>query len=183
MIEAEQTISINSAIENVWGYVNDIQKWASLMPGCRACTVVSPDDSRWTLKVGVGGLVRTVNVLVHVDQWNGPEQVNFSYKLEADPVVGGGSYMALRKTAQETEVTLKVRVQGSGPMAALWEAMSKPLLPQLAKSFAGQLKSEIEKATAVPAFDAGGSDRPSVLGAGIKRLRNLWDHVRMSFTR
>jgi hypothetical protein len=89
----------------------------------------------------------------------------------------------LRKTAQETEVTLKVRVQGSGPMAALWEAMSKPLLPQLAKSFAGQLKSEIEKATAARAFDAGGSDRPSVLGAGIKRLRNLWDHIRMSFTR
>ena len=183
MIEAEQRISINSAIENVWGYVNDIQKWASLMPGCRACTVINPDDSRWTLKVGVGGLVRTVNVLVHVDQWSGPEQVNFSYKLEADPVVGGGSYIALRKTARETDVTLKVRVQGSGPMAALWEAMSKPLLPQLVKSFAGQLKSEIEKAPAAPAFDAGGSDRPSVLGAIVKRLRNLCGHIRMSLTR
>ncbi len=174
MIEAEQTISINSAIENVWRYVNDIQKWASLMPGCRACTVINPDDSRWTLKVGVGGLVRTVNVLVHVDQWDEPEQVKFSYKLEGDPVVGGGSYVALRKTDRETEVTLKLRVQGSGPMSPLWEAMSKPLLPQLAKSFAGQLKAEIEKAAAAHGFDASERDQLSVLGAVGNGLRHLW---------
>lgn len=174
MIEAEQTISINSAIENVWGYVNDIQKWASLVPGCRTSTVITPDDSRWVLKVGVGGLVRTVNVLVHVDQWDEPEQVKFSYKLEGDPVVGGGSYIARRKSDRETEVTLKVRVQGSGPMSPMWEAMSKPLLPQLAKSFAGQLKAEIEKAAAARGFDATESAKPSVLGTIGNRLRHLW---------
>jgi hypothetical protein len=47
--------------------------------------------------------------------------------------------------ADATEVTLTVRVAGTGPMAPLWEAMSKPLLPKLTKSFAGQLKSTIEK--------------------------------------
>ena len=145
------------------------------MPGCRNCTVINPDDSRWTLKVGVGGLVRTVSVLVHVDRWDAPKQVVFSYKLEGDPVVGGGSYSASRKSAQETEVTLKVRVEGSGPMSPLWEAMSKPLLPQLAKSFAGQLKAEIEKAASEPAAqDAVMSDRSSVLGVLGKRLRDLW---------
>ena len=29
----------------------------------------------------------------------------------------------------------------------MWEAMCRPLLPQLAKSFAARLKAEIEKAT------------------------------------
>jgi carbon monoxide dehydrogenase subunit G len=150
MIEAEQTISIDAAIDCVWGHVNDLQKWAGLVPGCRACEVINSDDSRWILKVGVGGLVRTVNVLVHVDQWDGPEQVNFSYKLEGDPVIGDGSYTAARKAADETQVTLRVRVEGSGSMAPLWEAISKPLLPQLAKSFAGRLKAEIEKAARAP---------------------------------
>jgi carbon monoxide dehydrogenase subunit G len=145
VIQTEQTIAINSPISHVWGYVNDLQKWANLMPGCRSCTVINPDDSRWVIKVGVGGLVRTVNVLVHVDQWNAPEQVNFSYILEGDPVAGGGSYIAARKSARETEVKLQIRVEGSGPMSPMWEAMSKPLLPQLAKSFAGKLKTEIER--------------------------------------
>ncbi len=175
MIETEQTISIDSGIDNVWGYVNDIQKWASLMPGCRSCTVINPDDSRWMIKVGVGGLVRTVNVLVHVDTWDAPRQVNFSYRLEGDPVVGGGSYIASRKSAGETEVTLRVRVEGSGPMSPLWEAMSKPLLPQLARSFAGQLKAEIEKAGGpTGAQPAAGHGRLSLPGALGKRMRDFW---------
>jgi hypothetical protein len=70
--------------------------------------------------------------------------------LEGDPVQGSGSYTALQKSAGETEVALRVSVAGSGPMAPMWEAMSRPLLPQLAKSFAEKLKVEIEGAPAVP---------------------------------
>jgi carbon monoxide dehydrogenase subunit G len=145
MIEAERSILIDAPINGVWAYVQDIRTWANLFPGCRECTVINANDSRWILKVGAAGLVRTVNVLVHVDEWAAPERVIFTYKLEGDPVEGGGSYVASRKGAHETEVTLKVRVEGSGSMAPMWEAMSRPLLPQLAKSFAGQLKAKIEK--------------------------------------
>lgn len=149
MIDAEHTLIIDTAIDNVWDYVQDIRKWANLFPGCRECTVIDDHDSRWTLKVGAGGLVRTVNVLVHIDKWDGPGRVDFSYKLEAEPVVGGGTYTASRKSDNETEVTMCVRVEGSGSMAPMWEAMCRPLLPQMAKSFAGKLKGEIEQAAGV----------------------------------
>ena len=178
MIETEQTVSIDCAIDSVWGYVNDIQKWANLMPGCRACTVIDAHDSRWTLKVGVGGLVRTVSVLVHVDQWEGPQRVNFSYRLEGDPVTGGGSYIASRKAEHVTEVTLRVRVEGGGPMAPMWEAMCRPLLPQLAKSFAGQLKADIEKATGAPLLQgAVVTEAPSAFAAIGRWLRNLRQRI------
>ncbi len=145
MIDTEQTITIDAPIEGVWAYVRDIQRWASLMPGLRECEVVDDNDSRWTLKVGAGGLVRTVKVLVHVDEWDGPERVRFSFKLDGDPVEGGGTYLATVKGPRQTEVALRVEVRGAGPMAPMWEAMGRPLLPQFAKAFAGQLKEEIEK--------------------------------------
>ena len=151
MIETQQTVLIDTAIESVWDYVQDMRKWANLMPGMQECTVIDATDSRWTLKVGAGGMVRTVHVLVHVDEWDEPERVSFSYKLEGDPVEGGGAYIAARKGAHETEVTMRVRVAGSGSMAPLWEAISRPLLPQLAKSFAKKLKAEIEKAAGASA--------------------------------
>ncbi len=144
VIEVERSFLINVGIDAVWRYVKDMQRWAVLMPGYRECTVIDANDSRWTLKVGVGGLVRTVKVLVHVDEWDEPARVNFSYTLEGDPVQGTGWYTALSKGADETEVALRVTVAGSGPMAPMWEAMSRPLLPKLAKSFAEKLKTEIE---------------------------------------
>ena len=145
MIETEQTILVAAGIGSAWCYVQDIQNWASLMPGCRDCTVIDANDSRWVLKVGAGGLVRTVSVRVHIDQWDGPERVIFSFKLDADPVEGDGSYSATRQADNATEITLTIRVRGSGAMAPMWEAVSKPLLPVLAKSFATKLKAEIEK--------------------------------------
>lgn len=153
MIETEHSTQIDADIERVWHYVKDIRQWALLFPGCRECEVIDDDNSRWIIKVGAGGLVRTVNVLVRVDEWNGPEQVHFSYSLEDDPVEGGGSYTAVRSGENGTEITLRVQVAGSGSMAPMWEAMSRPLLPQLARTFSERLKAEIESTvgTAPPA--------------------------------
>src|SRR5215468_8141930 len=95
MIETEQSASINASIDRVWDYVQDIRRWADLFPGCQACTVDDEYNSRWILKVGAGGLVRTVTVLVHVDEWAGPERVSFSFKLQGDPVEGAGAYSAV----------------------------------------------------------------------------------------
>lgn len=145
MIETEQSVTINAAIETVWDYVSNIERWASLMPGLQECGIIDAHNSRWTLKVGAGGMVRTVKVLVHIEAWDGPEQVRFSYRLEGDPVDGGGTYTATRKSAGETDITLAVRVCGQGPMAPMWEALGKPLLPRFVKAFAGQLKECIEQ--------------------------------------
>lgn len=177
MIDTEQIVLIDCPIEGVWDYVRDIERWANLMPGLQSCEVIDANDSRWTLKVGVSGLVRTVRVGVHVDAWDGPEQVTFTYKLENDPVEGGGSYLAARHGAGQTEVTLKVRVEGAGPMAPMWEAMGKPLLPQFAKAFAGQLKAEIENTTAAAPTVSPPAPHPS-FGATLKQwLLGLWRAV------
>lgn len=146
MIETEQSIVIDAPIEAVWLYANDIQAWATLMPGLQSCDILNDDDSRWTLKVGVGALVRTVNVSVHVDRWAGPGEVDFTYRLTNDPVEGGGTYRARRLGPGQTEIALGVRVVGTGPMAPMWEAMGKPLLPKFAQAFAEQFKAEVEQA-------------------------------------
>lgn len=169
MIETQHSVAIDTTIDRVWDYVKDISRWASVFPGCRECTIIDDNNSRWVIKVGAGGLVRTVNVLVNVEQWNGPGEVLFSYKLEAEPVVGRGSYAAVSKGANETEIILKVIVEGSGQMAPMWEAMSRPLLPQLAKMFAGSLKTEIEAIAGVPPVE-----KPSLFVAIDLWLRKIW---------
>ena len=171
MIETTQNVEIHRDIDNVWAFARDIRGWASLMPGLQDCEVIDDDNSRWTLKVGVGGLIRTVKVKVHVDQWDGPGNVLFSYQLEGDPVKGGGSYHAVATPAGTTEIALHVRVEGGGPMAPMWEAMGKPLLPQLAKGFAQQLKASIE-ATGAPAGKA--ASAPQAPRGFIAWLRRLW---------
>ena len=148
MIATEQSVAIAAPIAVVWDHASDIARWADLMPGLVDFELDGADDSRWTLKVGAGGLVRTVKVLVHVDRCAGPGEVDFSFRLAADPVDGGGRYRARALGAAATEITLAVRVEGRGPQAPMWEALGKPLLPAFAQAFAEQLKGEIELAYA-----------------------------------
>ena len=171
MIETQQSVVILAPIGDVWTYAKDVERWAEIMPGYQQCEIADEDNSRWVLKVGVGGLVRTVKVQVHVDEWAGPERVDFSFKLEGDPVSGGGSYRAVADGPGATGVTLAVRVVGGGPMAPMWEAMGGPLLPKFALAFAEQLKARIEEslgvAEALPA-------RPGLLARIIAWLRGLF---------
>ena len=144
MIETTQAVEIDAPLGAVWAHARDVRRWAEIMPGYRECEIVDDDHSRWVLKVGVGGLVRTVKVKVTVDRWAGPEAVDFSYQLEGDPVSGSGTYRAEPAGANRTRLALHVRVVGAGPMAPMWEAMGGPLLPRFAAGFAGQLKAAIE---------------------------------------
>lgn len=150
MIETRQQVSIAAPIEETWSYARDVERWAEIMPGYQSCEIVDEDNSLWALKVGVGGLVRTVRVDVHVKEWAGPERVDFAFRLRGDPVEGSGSYHALREEDGRTQVTLHVRVNGSGPMAPMWEAMGGPILPRFARGFAEDLKARIEAAAGAP---------------------------------
>jgi carbon monoxide dehydrogenase subunit G len=180
MIETTQTVLVDADIDTAWACARDIPGWAEMMPGYQSCELEGEDDSRWVLKVGVGGLVRTVKVRVHVDAWAGPGRVDFSFKAEGDPVSGSGSYLATTQGAS-TELALTVRVVGSGPMAPMWEAMGGPLLPKFARGFAEQLKGRIETAgaasgrpvSAEPAL-AKPKPRASLLGRLLAWLRGLF---------
>jgi carbon monoxide dehydrogenase subunit G len=175
MIETEQTVLVNVGIDDTWTYARDMQRWASIMPGYQDCTIIDDDNSLWILKIGVGGLVRTVKVAVHVDEWAGPASVRFSVKLQGDPVEGGGTYHAVAQGPNQTQVNLKVYVSGSGPMAPMWEAMGGPVLPKFARSFAEQLKGMIEEAMGVPASAATSPARPaSFIGRIGQWFASLW---------
>lgn len=159
MIETTQTVTIAAPIAVAWDYARDVERWAQIMPGYQACQIIDADNSLWTLKVGVGGMVRTVRVAVHVERWAGPEEVDFTFRLRGDPVEGAGTYRA-HPDAAGTAITLAVQVRGSGPMAPMWEAMGAPVLPRFARNFAEELASRIEAeagiqaGTAVPAHQS-----------------------------
>lgn len=149
MIEAQHTSTVAVPLQQVWDYVVDIRNWADLMPGLQDCEIIDADNSRWVIKVGVGGMVRTVKVAVHVEEWAGPERARFSFKLEGDPVQGGGTYLAVSH-GDTTEFTLAIQVIGSGPVAPMWEALGRPVLPTFVKAFADKLKGKIEEAAGTP---------------------------------
>lgn len=181
MIETTQTVTVAAPLGASWDQAKDIERWAEIMPGYRSCEIIDADNSQWVLKVGVGGMVRTVTVDVHVERWVGPEEVDFRFALKGDPVTGSGTYRARALSPHETELALHVAISGTGPMAGMWEAMGGPVLPRFARSFAEDLKAKIEAsadgapAEATPSHPARGADpRPGLLARVFAWFRRLF---------
>jgi carbon monoxide dehydrogenase subunit G len=175
LIETTQSIQVDQPIENVWTYAKDVERWAEIMPGYQECEIIDDDNSLWVLKIGVGAMVRTVKVDVTVDRWAGPEEVDFRFKLRGDPVDGTGTYRAAPAGAN-TDVALHVEVNGSGPMAPMWEAMGGPVLPKFAAGFARQLKERIEAeyGAGLASADRAASRQQGLLARIGAWLRGLW---------
>lgn len=181
MLKHELLVAIEAPRPTVWSYVSDMANWASNLPGYRSFEVLDSTDSLWTLKVGVGALVRTVRVKVHVTVWNEPDRVDFTYQLEGDPVYGAGSYVATACEGGGTDVVLTIQINGQGPMAPAWEAMARPILPKLAKGFGESLKAEIERIAAMSGLP---KERPEIYRsakepAGL--LKRLWRMITRIF--
>ncbi len=114
MIETKQAVTVKAPIDAVWTHASDISRWAKIMPGYRECELIDADTSRWVLKVGVGGMVRTVTVLVNVLEWAGPDRVAFIFELIGDPVQGGGTYLARSNADGQTELELHIQPHFTG---------------------------------------------------------------------
>lgn len=180
MIANEHRFVIGTSIDKVWNYVEDIKGWAEIFPGYQECVLIDDKHSQWTIKVSAAGVTRTDKVQVHVEEWSGPEQVLFRFDVDDLPVEGSGSYIASAKGPNETEVSLKVCIIGSGPMAPMWEAVGTPMLPEFVKAFANKLKNEIEFTTGVGSVGAADTAfaLPMIKGVIKSSFMGLWFWLR-----
>lgn len=193
MIETEHRFSIDVSIDEVWAYVRDIGNWAASMPGYQSFELVDELRSKWVLKVAMGALTRTVRLNVEIIEQREPDHIAFQLQGENDPVVGTGSFHAAAD-ASATAVAFTLAITGSGPMAGTMEAMSRPIVPRMARQVGEALKTAIES-TAEPSMpaSAGGSAtvaRParatSTDGPPVRQrpglLRRLWLRLRRAVT-
>lgn len=93
MAEAEYTTTARLPLETIWDFVKEMDNWAPFVAGYQSHVKLSEDDSTWVLKGDVGVLARTVEFAVHVDEWAGPERVQFSLKGVNEPMEGGGTFL------------------------------------------------------------------------------------------
>ena len=145
MLETHESFEVHAPIERVWAYASDMRNWAANMPGYDSFEPLNEMDSRWTLKPKVGPFRRTVQMLVHVAEWEAPRHIGFQMRSENDPVEGTGAFDAQELGPSLTGVTLSLRLDSHGPMAGMMESMARPVLPRMAKSFAEAMARDIEQ--------------------------------------
>lgn len=92
MPEVTYTTRVNAPVDDIWGFVRDMNNWAPMLTGYQQHEIKGDRQSIWTLRGDVGILSRTVRLEVNITEWAGPQRVAFTLKGLNEAVEGDGAF-------------------------------------------------------------------------------------------
>jgi carbon monoxide dehydrogenase subunit G len=137
---------VNAPMDEVWGFVSAIGKWAPFLKGYQKHEEINDKESIWTLKGDVGVLSRTVDVKVNITDWDEEgKKVEFTIEGINEKASGGGTFIAVAKSDSETELTFNLTMSAGGMIGPVVNVLLKPMLKPVAKEMADKIKDRIEE--------------------------------------
>ncbi len=147
MPEVEYKTVVNAPIDDVWSFVSVIDKWAPYLKGYEKHDELNDRESVWTLKGDVGVLSRTVKVKVNITDWDNEEKkVTFVIEGINEKATGGGTFLAVSKSDNETELTFILEINAGGMIGPVVNVLMTPMLKPVAAEMADKIKNAIESA-------------------------------------
>ncbi len=147
MPEVEYKNVVNAPMDTVWGFVSVMEKWAPFLKGYQKHEEINDKESVWILKGDVGVLSRTVEMKVNITDWDEDnKRVQFTVDGVNEKASGGGTFVALAKSDNETELAFKLEINAGGMIGPVVNVLLKPMLKPVAKEMADKIKEAIEAA-------------------------------------
>lgn len=135
MPEFTDEIPVAAARADVWGYVKDVDNWATLFPGHQRHLLVEEDHYFWQLRGEAGIWSRMVDLDVYVTDWKEPDDVAFRFTSRTEPVEGTGRFYARPADGTGSVMGFALDVRASGTAAPMINALLKRTVPELSGPF------------------------------------------------
>ncbi|QDP99587.1 SRPBCC family protein [Lysinibacillus fusiformis] len=144
MATGTHTVEVPVEIENVWDFVSNMEKWAKLVPGYSAHTMIDDKNSTWTFKGNVGVLKKTVEVEITILEWIAPSKVTFKLKGISDNFSGNGYFLAESIDAGNTKMTGFLEVTAGGLAGPVLNPIFKPIVPKATQMLTDRVANKIK---------------------------------------
>ena len=122
--------------EKLWSVLNDLNTIGKCVPGCEEVQVLSPEYSRWKVKVTLGIVTRRIDARVYIIERSEPHAI--SIKIESvDANIVGRWRLDLSDQGEEgTRVTLTADLVARGGFEWVINQIMKTQLNKLVMRFA-----------------------------------------------
>ena len=144
MAQSAHTVQLAVEQQQVWDFVSNIEKWATLVPAYKSHKIVSDTVSEWTFEGNMKGLKKTVEAQITIVETNAPSDIHFDIKGLSDNFTGKGHFHAAPEAAG-TAMTLTVEASAGGLTGAVLTPMIKLVLPKITTRLTEKIGRHITK--------------------------------------
>jgi len=139
------TIELPVAIDKIWNFVSDMNKWAPLVPGYIEHEILSDRQSTWAFKGDLGFMKKTVKLKIDIKEWIEPTKVTFDLTGLSDNFGGNGYFEAETVDDNTTKMTGYLDITAKGAMGPMVNTILKTFVPKTAQELSEAIANRIEE--------------------------------------
>ncbi|QTH42537.1 SRPBCC family protein [Cohnella sp. LGH] len=139
------TIELPVAIDKIWNFVSDMNKWAPLVPGYIEHEILSDRQSTWAFKGDLGFMKKTVKLKIDIKEWIEPTKVTFDLSGLSDNFGGNGYFEAETVDDNTTKMTGCLDITAKGAMGPMVNTILKTFVPKTAQELSEAIANRIEE--------------------------------------
>ena len=139
------TVELPVAIDKIWDFVRDMNKWAPLVPGYIEHEILSDRQSTWAFKSDLGFIKKTVKLRIDIKEWIEPTKVTFDLTGLSENFVGSGYFEAEAVGDRMTQMTGCLDITAKGAMGPMVNTVLKSFVPKTAAELSEAIAGRIEE--------------------------------------
>lgn len=144
MATASHTVEVQVPQKEVWNFVSQMEKWATLVPGYREHQIINDRQSTWTFAGNVGALKKEVKVQIDITGWEEPSKISFDLTGLTDKFKGKGYFEDIALDASKTQMTGHLEVKAGGLAAPVLNPIFSAVLPKATSVLTNRVANKIQ---------------------------------------
>lgn len=143
------TLEIDVPIQKIWEFIEDMNKWAPLVPGYIEHEILNERQSTWKFKGDIGIMQKTVSLKIDITEWIAPTKVTFDLKGISENFNGNGYFEAEAISDTKTKMTGNLDITAGGLMGPMINAVLKNFVPKTAEELSEAIANKIVEVNSV----------------------------------
>lgn len=125
--------------KRLWLLLNDFKTLGKCVPGCEEVQVVSPEESKWKLKLSVGIISRRIEAKAQITERFGEERILLKIDSVGGDISGTWRLELAEQTPESTKVTLVADMTARGSFEWVMNQIIKTQLGKMVAQFADRI--------------------------------------------
>lgn len=144
MPNGTKQIEVTASTQDVWTFLEDVDKWAPLIPGYIEHEKVSAQQFTWKFRADLGMMQK--NIVMQVDITEQVECSKLAFTLEGlnESLEGSGNFQ-LQEDGDITNLTGYLDISGKGMMGSVINSMMKSYVPQTVSELTKAIGQQVSK--------------------------------------
>ncbi|MGM9966418.1 MULTISPECIES: CoxG family protein [unclassified Rummeliibacillus] len=144
MATASHSVEVKVPQKEVWDFVSNMEKWATLVPGYREHQIINDQQSTWTFSGNVGVLKKEVKVQIDITGWEEPNKISFNLTGLTDKFSGNGYFEDKAIDENKTEMTGHLEVKAGGLAGPVLNPIFSAVLPKATSILTNRVANKIQ---------------------------------------